>query len=164
MELPHRRRRRHHDRHVLPLALRHRATSSAPIKSLVAYGATDIHERLDEIPATYNATADDSAYAIFLLENGITCQFNSSWCTRVRRDDLLTIQVDGTNGSAVAGLREVWSQSTQQTPKPVWNPDIPQPINFYDTLAKSLRPTRIRQRLQNPMGTFPSPRRTERAV
>jgi predicted dehydrogenase len=103
-----------------------------PIKKLVAYGNVDLDERRAENGKPYKATADDSAYAIFLLEDGTVCQFNSSWCTRVRRDDLLTIQVDGVKGSAVAGLREVVVQSAAETPKPVWNPDIPQPINFYD--------------------------------
>jgi predicted dehydrogenase len=102
-----------------------------PIKSLVAYGNTDLPERVDERGKPYKATADDSAYAIFQLESGLVCQFNSSWCTRVRRDDLLTIQVDGTKGTCVAGLREAWVQSMSETPKPVWNPDIPQPIDFY---------------------------------
>jgi len=103
-----------------------------PIDSLVARGSTDLPERVDERGETYPATADDSAYAMFLLEDGTMCQFNSSWCTRVRRDDLLTVQVDGTAGSAVAGLRECWVQSISETPKPVWNPDIPQPIQFFD--------------------------------
>jgi predicted dehydrogenase len=102
-----------------------------PIKSLVAYGNTDLPERVGENGQPYKATADDSAYAIFLLEDGTVCQFNSSWCTRVRRDDLLTIQVDGTKGSCVAGLREAWVQGIGETPKPVWNPDIPQPIDFF---------------------------------
>lgn len=102
-----------------------------PIKSLVAHGNADLPRRRDESGNVYDATADDSAYAIFLLEDGTTCQFNSSWCTRVRRDDLLTVQVDGVKGSAVAGLREVVVQSAAETPKPVWNPDIPQPIDFY---------------------------------
>jgi predicted dehydrogenase len=102
-----------------------------PIKSLVAYGNTDIPKRMDEANKPYPATADDSAYAIFLLNDGTVCQFNSSWCTRVRRDDLLTIQVDGTKGSCVAGLREAWVQSIGETPKPVWNPDIAQPIDFF---------------------------------
>ncbi len=101
-----------------------------PIQRLVAHGNVDIDQRRGEDGQPYQATADDSAYAIFVLEDGTVCQFNSSWCTRVRRDDLLTIQVDGTKGSAVAGLREVWVQSAAETPKPVWNPDIPQPIDF----------------------------------
>ncbi len=103
-----------------------------PVKSVVAHGATDLPKRRNENGEVFDATADDSAYAIFLLEDGTVCQFNSSWCTRVRRDDLLTIQVDGEKGSAVAGLREVHVQSAAETPKPVWNPDIPQPIDFYD--------------------------------
>lgn len=104
-----------------------------PIKSLVAHGSTDIPLRRNENGSTYKCTADDSAYAIFLLEDGTTCQFNSSWCMRVRRDDLLTIEVHGTKGSAVAGLREVYVQSAATTPKPTWNPDVTQPIDFYDS-------------------------------
>jgi predicted dehydrogenase len=107
-----------------------------PIKSLVAFGNTDLPERVAESGKVYKATADDSAYAIFQLEDGTLCQFNSSWCTRVRRDDLLTIQVDGEKGSCVAGLREAWVQSISETPKPVWNPDIAQPINFYEGWQK----------------------------
>jgi predicted dehydrogenase len=102
-----------------------------PIKSLVAYGNVDVPERVDETGKRYPATADDSAYAIFQLQSGLVCQFNSSWCTRVRRDDLLTVQVDGTKGSCVTGLREAWVQSISETPRPVWNPDIAQPINFF---------------------------------
>jgi len=102
-----------------------------PVKSLVSWGATDIDKRRNEEGEVFDATADDSAYAMFLLEDGTMVQFNSSWCTRVRRDDLLTVQVDGIKGSAVAGLREVKVQSAAETPKPVWNPDIPQPIDFY---------------------------------
>jgi predicted dehydrogenase len=104
-----------------------------PVKSLVSWGATDIDKRRDESGKVFDATADDSAYAMFLLEDGTMVQFNSSWCTRVRRDDLLTVQVDGIKGSAVAGLREVKVQSAAETPKPVWNPDIPQPIDFYES-------------------------------
>lgn len=101
------------------------------VQSVLAHAATDLPERIDEAGAPYKCTADDAAYAIFVLDNGITCQFNSSWTTRVRRDDLLTVQVDGTHGSAVAGLRECWIQPAGATPKPTWNPDIPQPIDFY---------------------------------
>jgi predicted dehydrogenase len=86
---------------------------------------------VNETGITYTCTADDAAYATFLLEGGIVASFNSSWATRVRRDDLLTIQVDGTKGSAVVGLRECRIQAYDQTPAPVWNPDVPQPIDFY---------------------------------
>ena len=101
-----------------------------PVKSLVAHGSIDIAERRAEDGKPYKCTADDSAYAMFLLEDDTMVQFNSSWCTRVRRDDLLTVHVDGVKGSAVAGLREVKIQSAANTPKPIWNPDIAQPIDF----------------------------------
>ncbi|MEM7476643.1 MAG: Gfo/Idh/MocA family oxidoreductase [Planctomycetota bacterium] len=104
-----------------------------PIERVLSHAAIDLKERIDESGKPYSCTADDSAYALFVLSNGITCQFNSSWATRVRRDDLLTVQVDGTRGSAVAGLRECWVQSAGATPRPIWNPDIPQPINFYES-------------------------------
>lgn len=103
------------------------------IKSVACIGATHIVKRLDENSEPYDCTADDAAYATFELENGIICAFNSSWAVRVRRDDLLTIQVDGTRGSAVAGLRECVIQHDSFTPKPVWNPDIPSPIDFFET-------------------------------
>ncbi len=102
------------------------------VRSVSCIGATQIPKRIDEQGNEYDCTADDAAYGTFLLENGIIAQFNSSWCTRVRRDDLLTIQVDGTKGSAVSGLRDCLCQDYRSTPRPVWNPDIPQAINFYD--------------------------------
>ena len=105
----------------------------SPVKSLSCIAAIHLPERVDEQGNLYTADADDAAYATFALENGIICHFNSSWCVRVRRDDLLTVQVDGTKGSAVAGLRECTVQSDAYTPKPVWNPDIPQPIAFFNT-------------------------------
>lgn len=101
------------------------------IQSLVALGATHIPVRGDEEGKRYDCTADDAAYAIFQLKSGVPVQMNSSWCVRVRRDDLLTIQVDGTKGSAVAGLRHCRIQPDAATPRPVWNPDIDQPIDFY---------------------------------
>ncbi len=102
------------------------------VKAVSCLGATHIDKRFDEKGKPYKCTADDSAYATFELENGIIAHFNSSWAVRVRRDDLLTLQVDGTKGSAVAGLRGCYIQHYGNTPKPVWNPDIPQPINFYE--------------------------------
>lgn len=106
------------------------------IRSVSCLAATHIPERVDEQGNPYPCTADDSAYATFELENGIIAHFNSSWVTRVRRDDLLTMQVDGTKGSAVVGLRDVWTQHYGNTPRPVWNPDAPNPINFFDGWAR----------------------------
>jgi predicted dehydrogenase len=101
------------------------------VKAVSCIGATHIKERVDEQGHPYRATADDAAYATFELEDGIIAHFNSSWCVRVRRDDLLTLQVDGTRGSAVAGLRQCYTQAYENTPRPVWNPDIEQAIDFY---------------------------------
>jgi predicted dehydrogenase len=106
------------------------------VKALTCTGVTHIPKRVDEKGLVYNCTAEDAAFATFELEGGIIAHFNSSWVTRVRRDDLLTIQVDGTKGSAVAGLRECWTQHYGNTPKPVWNPDIQQPVDFYEGWSK----------------------------
>jgi len=103
------------------------------VKSVSCLGAIHIPERWDENGDKYEATADDAAYATLQLESGVIAHMNSSWCVRVRRDDLLTFQVDGTHGSAVAGLQRCWSQARINTPKPVWNPDIPQTIDFFNT-------------------------------
>lgn len=102
------------------------------LTSISCICATHIPERRDERGKTYKCTADDAAYATLETDQGIILHFNSSWCVRVRRDDLLTLQVDGTNGSAVAGLRDCWTQRAEDTPCPMWNPDIVQPINFFD--------------------------------
>ena len=106
------------------------------VKGVFCLGATHIAERIDENGKPYNCTADDAAYSIFELEDGVIAQFNSSWTTRVRRDDLLTLHVDGTKGSAVVGLRDCWTQHYGNTPKPVWNPDIPNPIDFREGWTK----------------------------
>ncbi len=102
-----------------------------PVRSVLCRGATLLRDRRDEQGVPYEATADDAAFGLFEVADDVPVQFASSWCTRVRRDDLLVIQVDGRQGSAVAGLRECLVQSADDTPCPVWNPDIPQPIDFY---------------------------------
>lgn len=106
------------------------------VKSVSCLTATHLPERWDENGKPYACTADDAAYSTFQLEGGIIAHFNSSWTVRVRRDDLLTLQIDGTHGSAVAGLREVWIQPYGATPRPVWNPDVPQPLNFFEGWQK----------------------------
>jgi len=104
-----------------------------PVRAVSCMGRTHVAQRWNEIGQMYDANADDAAYATFELEGGIVAHFNSSWCVRVRRDDLLTIQVDGTKGSAVAGLRHCWIQPAGATPRPVWNPDAESAVNyFYD--------------------------------
>jgi predicted dehydrogenase len=105
------------------------------VKAVQCVGTTHIPERVDERGRRYAVTADDAAYATFLLDGAggdIVVAMNSSWAVRVYRDELLQIQVDGTLGSAVAGLRGCKTQHRVNTPKPVWNPDVPNPINFYE--------------------------------
>ncbi len=100
------------------------------VQSVQCIGATHIPQRVDEQGQPYAATADDAAYATFELANGVIAQINSSWCTRVYRDELVVFQVDGTEGSAVAGLRDCKVQHRSITPKPVWSPDTPNAIPF----------------------------------
>jgi predicted dehydrogenase len=102
------------------------------VKSVSCVGAMHIPKRWDENGEPYEATADDASYATFELDGGIIATINSSWCVRVRRDDLVTFQVDGTHGSAVAGLQRCLTQQRVNTPRPVWNPDVKQPIDFHD--------------------------------
>ena len=97
-----------------------------------SFGKYGVKQQWDEQGQPYKCTADDSAYATFELAGGVIAHMNSSWTVRVRRDDLLTLQVDGTKGSAVAGLRKCWIQSYGDTPRPVWNPDVDSPIQFFD--------------------------------
>jgi predicted dehydrogenase len=106
------------------------------VKAVSCLAATHVPTRWDEGGRPYACTADDAAYTTLELEGGIVAQFNSSWDVRVRRDDLLTVQVDGTLGSAVAGLRDCWVQPYAATPRPVWNPDLPSPIDFPSSWQK----------------------------
>jgi len=103
-----------------------------PVRTVSCLGATHIPLRFDESGKPYEATADDAAYAIFELEGGIVAQINSSWCVRVYRDELLELQVDGIKGSAIVGLRECKVQSRANTPRPLWNPDVPNTLHFRD--------------------------------
>ncbi|MGI8332602.1 Gfo/Idh/MocA family protein [Actinomadura scrupuli] len=102
----------------------------APVRSVQAVGVTHIPERVDEDGKPYACTADDAAYGLFELDGGVIAQINSSWTTRVFRDELVEFQVDGTEGSAVAGLRRCRVQHRSTTPKPVWNPDLPATEDF----------------------------------
>jgi predicted dehydrogenase len=102
------------------------------VEAVTARSVTHIPVRIDEAGAEYQATADDAAYGIFELEGGIVAQINSSWCVRVNRDELVEFQVDGVEGSAVAGLRDCRIQHRGSTPRPVWNPDLPAAESFRD--------------------------------
>ncbi len=108
------------------------------LKSVITYADTHLQERVDENGLAYSCSADDAAYSIFLTHENIVCQFNSSWTSRVRRDDLLTILVDGTEASAKIGLRKCWLQTSEKTPRFVWNPDVVNPIDFYENWEEVL--------------------------
>jgi predicted dehydrogenase len=101
-----------------------------PVRAVTARAVTHIDRRWDEEGAAYDATADDAAYGIFELDGGIIAQINSSWAVRVNRDELVEFQVDGTHGSAVAGLHHCRIQPRAATPKPVWDPDVPTTQQF----------------------------------
>jgi len=108
----------------------------APVKAVSCIATTHIDERVDEQGKAYPCTAEDAAYATFLCEGDLICHFNSSWVVRVRRDDLVVFQVEGTKGTAVAGSRDCWIQPSALTPRPVWNPDLPQSLNFFEQWQK----------------------------
>jgi predicted dehydrogenase len=101
-----------------------------PISAVYARTATHIPRRWDESGAPYDATADDAAYAVLEFASGAFASVNSSWAVRVNRRELLELQVDGTAGSAVSGLRDCAVQHRVSTPLPVWNPDLPDPIEY----------------------------------
>ena len=103
-----------------------------PVRSVQALTATHFPQRWDEQGKPYQATADDAAYGIFELADGIIAQINSSWAVRVNRDELVEFQVDGVEGSAVAGLRNCRVQHRSVTPKPAWDPDVPATEVFRD--------------------------------
>jgi predicted dehydrogenase len=101
-----------------------------PITALYARRATLVPRRWDESGAAYDVTADDAAYAVVEFASGLIASVNSSWAVRVNRRELLELQVDGTDGSAVAGLRHCAAQHRVSTPAAVWNPDVPDPIDY----------------------------------
>ncbi len=105
---------------------------AGPVRAVYAHAVTHLPERRDEQGQPYQADADDAAYAVFELDGGVVAQINSSWAVRVHRSELVEFQVDGTDGSAVAGLRRCVFQHRAGTPKPVWNPDIPNAEPFRD--------------------------------
>jgi predicted dehydrogenase len=91
-------------------------TILGPIRRIVTAAATATPERIDEAGARYRVDVEDTATTLVELETGATGTILSSWATRVRRDDLMTFQVDGTGGSAIAGLHRCRVQTAAGTP------------------------------------------------
>ncbi len=112
-----------------------------PVRKVICLGVNHIQRRWNEDGQPYDADVDDACYATFELEGGIIAHINSSWCTRVRRDDLVTFHVDGIHGSAVAGLTRCVTQSRAGTPKSVWNPDQRQTMDFFGDWQEALDDT-----------------------
>ena len=136
LELPQRRWRRRHHRHALPLALRARQPVRRSEGCLVP--RRDAHqEALERSGSAVRLHGRRLGVCHIRAASGVIAHFNSSWCVRVRRDDLLTMQVDGTSGTAVAGLRDCWVQPYGATPRPTWNPDIESPFKLLRRLAES---------------------------
>jgi len=100
------------------------------IKAVSCRHITALPERRDENGKSYGVNVEDTAFAIFELAGGVLAQVSSSWASRVKRDDLLQIQVDGTLGSAVCGLHRCFVQPLVATPKPFFDPERPQPMVF----------------------------------
>jgi predicted dehydrogenase len=101
-----------------------------PVTALYARRATHVPRRWDESGQPYDVTADDAAYAVLEFASGVIASVNSSWAVRVNRRELVELHVDGTNGSAVAGLRRCAVQHRVSTPLAVWNPDLPDPVDY----------------------------------
>jgi predicted dehydrogenase len=102
------------------------------IKAVSCRHITALPERRDETGNSYRVDVEDTAFAVFELAGGVLAQIGSSWASRVKRDDLLQIQVDGTRGSAVCGLYlyRCFVQPLVATPKPFFDPERPQPMVF----------------------------------
>ncbi len=107
-----------------------------PVKSVSCLGRINIDKRWDENGEPYDADADDASYALVEIGDGAVAQIFASWCTRVRKDDLVTFHADGTHGAAVSGLTKCFVQDRPATPSPVWNPDEPQTIDFFGTWSE----------------------------
>ena len=125
------------------------------VQAVTAKAVTHIPERWDEQGRKYAATADDSAYAIFELDGDVIAQVNSSWAVRVDRGELVEFQVDGTHGSAVAGLFGCRIQSRVSTPMPVWNPDLPDDRGLPQPVAADPGQRRVHQRVPSAVGAVP---------
>ncbi len=102
-----------------------------PIGRVVTSAAIAMPERVDEAGARYTVDVEDRATTLIELASGVTGTLIASWATRVRRDDLMTFQIDGTKGSAAAGLHRCHMQSHADTPKvAAFNPVVDLGIDY----------------------------------
>jgi predicted dehydrogenase len=102
-----------------------------PIERVACAAATAVPERVDEHGERYAVDVEDHSATLVALRSGAVGSVLASWATRVRRDDLMTFQIDGTYGSAVAGLHRCCAQSVADTPKvAAFNPMIDLGIGY----------------------------------
>jgi predicted dehydrogenase len=103
-----------------------------PIEAVSCRHMTAQPRRRDEVGKPFDVDVDDHAFAMFELKGGVLAQVSSSWATRVKRDDLLQIQVDGTAGSAVCTQHRCFIQPAVATPKPLFGPDFPNHMPYHE--------------------------------
>ena len=103
---------------------------AAPVTGVCALMATAIPERVDELGRTYTVDAEDTSHALLRLAGGAVGVITNSWATRVRRDDTMVVQIDGTQGSAVAGRARCFTQAAVNTPEAFFGPNRPGGMDF----------------------------------
>jgi predicted dehydrogenase len=103
---------------------------AGPPLDVVAHAGTLVKDRWDENGQHYTVDVEDTVFAISRLANGALAQATFSWALRVRRDDVMVIQVDGTEGSAVAGLTHCRTQSMANTTHAQWSRDGAPPLDY----------------------------------
>jgi predicted dehydrogenase len=103
------------------------------VENIYCQIATEIPERVDEDGNVYAVDVEDTANGLLTLSGGVPAQLLTSWATRVRRDDVLSIQVDGTEGSAFATAHGCWTQSLEDTPLPRLDTVNGQTMNLFET-------------------------------
>ena len=89
----------------------------APVTDVCALMTTAIPQRVDEGGRSYKVDAEDTNYALLRMQGGAVGVITNSWATRPRRDDTMVVQIDGTQGSAVAGRFRCFTQSAAATPE-----------------------------------------------
>lgn len=90
---------------------------AGPVARVAAQVSTALPSRIDEQGRRYTVDVDDTVHALLTLEGGVPAVITNSWATRVRRDDTMCVQIDGTAGSAVAGRNRCFIQPAAATPE-----------------------------------------------
>jgi predicted dehydrogenase len=102
----------------------------APVVRVTGQIGTATPRRVDEQGRSYDVDVEDTVQVLLRLEGGAMASINNSWATRVRRDDTMCVQIDGTGGSAVAGRHKCLIQSAAKTPEAFLAAATPGGIDF----------------------------------